>query len=411
MDKVLQTFNELLGPVIRDVWLPSLIPIGFAIKDPREGVMLRALMPGDGVPSSKGIDGTRVKLPFQTAVPYSWRGMNARSGYLPTGYKFAFAQQYADLSCHAASAIASYQEIKDCQGNQNALGDILENSMKSLAQTLPYYIRSIFWSSKDALKAIGKVSAVAGTTITLDNAGLWLTDSGQITSLIEPDMWLQAYRGTVKLGAPFQVVSVNAAANQITIDVDPGLADNDVFVISDVAGLDVPYSNCCGILDVIDDDNTFQGLDRSLAANAKYRPLIVSNSGNDPDYAHLSAFFEMAKSPAKAYAHPALVRWYYEHEIAAKVNYTPGGTYKDGVQTVQVDNTTLIADTQIPKTRIMIPDPANVYPVGKPMENLFNAGWVPVPNRPIVEYNVAMWLQLLGEDCRPMATLHTIDLT
>jgi hypothetical protein len=268
LNQVINTFNELSQHILPKTYLPAMYDVAFT----RRRAGLSTKIPR----SNEGVNGLKVFLTFITKWPWAWRAMS-EFGFTPTGNKFASNEQYAQLSCHAAAAIVSLTEIEATE--QGRWTDIIGRQMTALSKTFPYYMRALLWSSQNAQKALGKVASVNGLEITLDNAGLWNTSTTDICKLFEPGMIVQAYRSTAKVGAPVEISAVDKKLGKITLDSDPGLADNDIFVLADIGGMDVPYTTLFpGILDVIDDDNTFQGMNRSTATNAGFRAVVKSAS-------------------------------------------------------------------------------------------------------------------------------------
>lgn len=403
---VINSVNELSTDLMKDAYLPMVREVAFK----RKRSWLADRIPRNG----EGVDGLSVKISFVTRLPWSWRGMT-EFGYTPTGSKFATEGMTASLGCHAAAAILSLHALQAVKGPMvdAAWKDLIEQQMKALTKTFPYYTRALLWTSQNAKKALGKAVSVAGTTITLDNVGLWNTATTDRAKLFEAGMFVQTYRGTAKVGSPVMITAVDKELGKITLESDPGVADNDVFVCSDIAGLDTPYTDLFpGILDVIDDDNTFQGVDRSQAANAMFRAVVESASGVTFGYDLLSDFFHKCYNPAQAFANYKLVREYWKDNVQENVRYAPGGNVPDGYKglSIQVDQTTLLEDDDVDMDKVIVPDFENMRIAEAGVRNLFDMGWQQVPGRPFLEYVVAYWGLLLAEDTRYMGLLHTITL-
>lgn len=400
---VINSFSELSAELIPKAYLPTIYDLAFKRK--------RSWLANRIPRSSQGIEGLKVYLTFITQLPWSWRAMS-EFGYTPTGSKLDAAEQSAQLSCNAAAAIVSLTSLVAME--QSRWPGMIEKQMMALNRTFPFYVRGLLWSSQGAKKALGKVASVAGLEVTLDNAGLWNTATANRCKLIESGMYLQAYRGTAKVGSPVRVTSVDKDAGTFTVDVDPGLADNDVFTFSDAIGLDVPYSDLMpGILDVIDNDNTFQGVDRSAAANADFRSVVTSATGKELNHETLTDFFHKVYDPEVAYTNWKVVRKYWLDNIAEQRRYTDGGVFKDGMDGVVVGQTRLVADDDVDEDKILVPDFSadgmRLADKGA-LENLFGKGWQQVPGRPFLTYEVVWWSLLLAGDTRYMGVMTDISL-
>jgi hypothetical protein len=398
---VINSFNELTQHLIPKAYLPTIYELAFKRK--------RSWL-ADRVPrSSENVEGLKVYLTFLTRLPWAWRSMS-EFGYTPTGAKFDSNEQYAQLSCSAASAIVSLTELEATA--QGRWKDIVAKQMSALSRTFPYYVRALLWTSQNSTKALGKAASIDGTLVTLDNEGLWHTATEDRAKLFEKDMYVQVYRSGVKVGAPVRITGVDRKLGKIQISSDPGVADDDVFVCSDVAGLDQPYSTLMpGILDVIDDDNTFQGINRDTTGNEDFRAVLKDATGLALDHELLTNFFHDVYDPETAFTNWKIVRKYWQDNLASNVRYTPGGKFVDGVDGVRVGRTNLMMDDDVDEDKIIVPDFANMRIADRGgVENLFNKGWQQIPGRPFIEYVVVWWALLLAEDCRYMGLMHDISL-
>lgn len=405
--KTLNTFNDFSGPIIRDVYLNPIYNAAFLPE--------RSLMASKIPRSSEGVgNNLRVRIPFITRYPWSWRHLNAQDGYTPVGGKFAAAEQYAQLSSHAACATASLEEIVMMQSSANAWTDIITAQMEALGKTFPMYMLALLWTSQGGMKALGKAASISGTTVTLNNTGLWNTTAGDRAKLFEIGMVVQVYHGTAKLGAPVTITGVDRFADKIILDADPGtgITANDIFVCSDLGGMETPYNtDFPGLLDVIDDDNTFQGIDRSAEAGRPFRALVESASGKTLGYELLSEFFAKLRNPKYAFTGPALLRNYWKHTFATNVRFTQGGTFEEGFQYIDIDGTRLVGEDDCDRDQIIVPDFANmqIAELGA-FKNLFGDGWTQIPGRTIIEYPVVWWGLLLAKEVHKMGRMHTISL-
>lgn len=401
ISQIINTFNELSAYILPKSYLPAMYDIAFSRR--RAGLSTK-------IPRSiDGVEGLKVYLTFITKYPWAWRAMS-EMGFTPTGNKFDSNEQYAQLSCHAASAIVSLTEIEATQ--QGRWTGIIGRQMDALSKTFPYYMRALLWTSQNAQKALGKAASVNGLVITLDNVGLWNTETTDRCKLFEPGMIVQVYRSTAKVGAPVEITAVDKKLGTITLASDPGIADNDIFVLADVGGLDVPYTTLFpGILDVIDDDNTFQGMDRSTATNAGFRAVVKSASGLTLDRDLLTDFFFDLYDPDFAYTHRKVFDA-YAAQFADQRQFLPGTGFVDDTPFIQVGKTKLLVDDEVDIDKLIVPDNANWRIADRgAVENLFGKGWQQIAKRPFLEYECVWWGLLLAEDCRYMGQMHSISLT
>lgn len=399
---VINSFSDLTNHLIPKSYLPAIYNVAFKRK--------RSWFCNRVPRSSEDVDGLKVHLTFLKKLPWSWRSMS-EFGYTPTGSKFDSAEGSAQLGCHAASAIVSLTELEATE--QGRWTNILDKQMMALSETFPYYLRSLLWTSQNSQKALGKVASIDSTTVTLDNAGLWNTETIDRAKLFETGMFVQAYRSTAKVGSPVEVTAVDKTLGTVTLASDPGLADNDVLVCSDIAGLDTPYSSLCpGILDVIDNDNTFQGINRSTSGNEAFQAYVKDASAETFGYELISDFLHECYNPDEAFTHWKVIRKYFTDNFQANVRYNDARTFEDGYEYLLIDKTKLYEDEDCDSDKMIVPDFANMQLADRgAVEPLFGDGWQRVAGRPFLQYDVVYWALLLARDCRYMGVMDNISLT
>ncbi|MBO4511624.1 MAG: hypothetical protein J5746_02550, partial [Victivallales bacterium] len=286
--------------------------------------------------------------------------------------------------------------------------------------TFPYFLRAVLWSPQGAGKAVGVVASVGGTgncTITLDNDGLWNTATADRCKLIERGMVLQGYDGTSgeKKGEPVRVMDVDKDLGKFIIYGDATgtakttFADGDYFVPSDTGGLDIPGMNDVpGMLDVLDDDNTFQGVNRASAGNRWARAYVKDGSASVYDYDLLSKFFRKCYNPKEAVAHIESVASYANHHFHDRIRYTPMETFEEDYTRCRVEGTWLYADEDMDRDKIAVIDFDNVTirtsgEIGPLSPEA--AGWHWVQGRTYLEYIIGCWFTLAAEDVRKCGLL------
>lgn len=407
LNQIIGEFNRLSTAAIREAWLPRIYDVAYGL-----GPRMRSWFWKRIPKSSEGIEGLTMNIAFLTQKPWSWRGMTEH-GYTPTGGKFNMQGQSVSLNCCAAAATISHTELTGTEMKNSRMRNLLNTHMQWILDSLPLFQRALVWSPQSAGKAMGVAASASGATVTLDNDGLWHTSTKDRTVLFERNMVVQTYTSAgVKRGAPTRVASVNAAEGKVIFDDDRGFQDGDYFVPSDLGGLDIPgVTGFAGLPDILDDSNSFQGIDRSDAANAWARAYIEDADAVAPSYGLLSKFFEQVYNPAEAFTAPAVVRCYFEDEIRSQVRFSPSKTYEDGFQYVEVDGTKLYADYDCPRDRVIVPDFDNLQlaTLGEATP-LFDMGWQQIQGRPLIEQVIALWQLMYAKDCQEMGVLEGIDV-
>ena len=410
-DKIYRYYAEIGDEIMRKAWLPTILNVAW---EPRGRWLTNRLQR-----TSRGVKGMKVYIPFRKEDPVVWRGLTEH-GYTPSGADSKYAQQYFELGCAAAACNATFAEVKACGMDNSQIKDLVNDKARNLVRTFPYFLRAVLHSPQGAGKAVGVVGSVGGSgncTVTLSNSGLWNTSTADKCKLIERGMVLQGYDGTtlVKKGLPVQVEDVDKDAGTFIIYGDASgnapttFSSGDYFVPSDTGGLDIPaMTNVPGLLDVLDDDNTFQGVNRAAAGNRWARAYVKDGSGSAFDYDLLSKFFRKCYNPKEAVAHIETVAAYASHFFADKVRYTPAETFEQDYTRVRIENTWLYADEDCDRDKIMVVDMENVNireAGGIQPLHPAAAGWHWVQGRTYLEYLLGYWFTLAAEDVRKCGLL------
>jgi len=370
----------------------------------------------DRIPfSSEGVKGLQVYIPFRTKLNSSIRP-TTRTGFRPTGSPEAVDSQNFTLKAIAGAAQVTDTDIEGCQGNLPEMIDLVGRAVKDIYTILPRYYRHMLWTPASGICAVSS-GVPAGTTVGIDNAGLWNTVSGDRCKNLWRHMWLAVLDSTFVYKGVVQVVEIDAANDQFIIDADlpapNAIANDDVFVISDIGAKEHGYNlSSPGILDMIDDNNTWQGVNRATAGNRWARALMDATGGL-PTYEKQSDFYHNLGQPAHAITDWRNIRWYWEENFRENRRYT--GTergFDDKYEYVQVDKTRLMADDDALQDYVLVPDLKNtaVYTKGE-LKNFNGEGWKSVPERWYMEYCVKQFLLLGAKDCREMGAMTGIDRT
>lgn len=359
------------------------------------------------------VEGITAKIRFKTVRGGGWRPV-ARLGYTPTGAPPQTDEQEFTLKGHMATAQVTLEDIKKASGS-NSFTRLMADSVEDLYETFPkYYQNAIF---TPATGILGTVASVSTTTVTLDNAGLWNTHANDLNKRFEADMWIQFLTSAfAKRGDPVYVTDAPYQGATVVISsAVPGLADNDVVVPSDIAGLEVAYNQFGpGILDMIENDNTYQGVDRSAAGKAQFQAVVSGNSGTDRavSYAVLSAFFKRMRDPMEAWTSWELIDAYFQNSFQPNIRFEDRGDFQDGFRRIKVANTWLTEDWDMFNDRVIVADFDNMFVADKgSVENLEGEGWKRIEGRPFWEYVVSYYMLLAATDCRNMGVLEDLDFS
>lgn len=407
INDITQDFNDFMNEVIREAWFGPLQNVAFQIE--------RSYFANKVRRTSEGVKGLVVKLPFKTGQGIGWRGMNAHGGVTPTGSIATVNSMEFELGCHAAAAEITLEEItafKTAEEKAEGWPDLINQKMRELYDAMPYYMRAMLWTGQAANKALGvQDGSASGSVVTLDNDGLAHSENAaDRVKLFEFGMWVQPYSSSdAKLGDPVQITDIDKSNGTITLSDASACEDNAYFVCSDIAGQDVPHTDKFpGILDVIDDDNTFQGVDRSASGNKWAQAIVTDGSALTLNYENLSKFFYDCYEPTEAMCHGDLMRAYFSSQLAENTRYQ-SRDYKDGFTSIEIDSTRLVAADDVDRDKIIVPDLKNMWVAELGVSNLFDQGWYPLHKQAMLEYVLTYWGRLVAKDCRRMAQLHSMS--
>lgn len=404
--ELMNSLSELTQVLVEKVYFNALYNLAFRRK--RSWFVNRIPRRSDEV------QGLKANLTFLTSYGWSWRPMT-EFGFTPTGDKITGAEMTFDLGCHVATAQITKTALEATDGDYSRIGHIAERSLRGLGETFPYYIRALLWSPASGILGISAGVAVANV-VTLSNTGLPNSHVRDRSRYFEPGMVVQVFTAAqVPRGNPVHIVSVNKETGTITLESDPGIAAGDLFCLSDLGGQDQVINNSSpGVFDVIDDNNTFQNIDRSLAANEKFRSVVNSNGGVPRTLTRdlLTTFLHDVYDPDYAFAEWRVVRGFWSANIRGDIRYQQATEFKDGYQGVTVGKTFLVEDDDAHFDKVFVPDFSHMFIADKgSIESLFNMGWRQVPGRPFIEYPVVYWCRLAADDTRYMGVLSDLDTT
>jgi len=371
--------------------------------------------------NADAVVGIRAKIPFKTKNNNSLRPIT-RTGYFPDGNPLAVDSMTFTLKGMAGTAMVTHEDVLATNGDHVLLAELMTDALQDIYDNYPRYRRQSIWSPTSGVLCQAASFASGTLTVTCDNAGLYNSHVYDRVKWIWRNMYLAVYSSAGAFKGIVQVVSKDETAGTFVVDADTtptGIADNDVFVVSDIAGAETGYNNSGpSIFDILDDDNTFQGVDRSVAANAWAQAQVYGNSGTGrlPTYSVLSTFFHNLYKPKYGFTDYRVIDYYWSTYLRDNVRFVQGNKsrqYIDGYTAVEVDKTMLVEDADAPNDKILVADFMNTFYYTKgTLENPRGEGWVRVAKRPYYEYNLIQYALLGFEgDARRVGRLDDIDIT
>lgn len=404
---ILTLWNNLTAHVFKDQFLGGLIDVAYPIED----------YPffADRIPhTSKGVKGITADIPFRTRMNSSTRATDGRIGHSPTGNPEAAQHQTFTLASITSAANVSLIDIEATNGDHNLMASLMTQAVEDIYKGLPRYYRKLLWTSTTGI--VGVSSGVpAGVVVDIDNAGLWNATTGDRLKNIWPNQFLQVYSSGFVYKGTVQVLETDPVNDQFTILGDlpapNAIANDDVFTVGDIGGKEQTYNiDSPGILDMIDDNNTFQNINRATAGNHWARAHMDATGGL-PTFVKLKEFFHQLGQPTYAITDYRNVSWYYEQNFREDKRYGPNQTeFLDRYSMVTVDKTKLVEDDDALQDRIIVPDLSNcaLYTKGG-LTNVNGEGWVRIAGRWIQEWVGIQHLLLGAKDCRRMGAYTGVD--
>lgn len=397
-----QRWDTEIEALLRTVWLPMMYEATKLVWG-KSWMMPRIRR------SSEGVKGLKVKIPFLLGGGHGWRPMS-RMGHLSSGSPEYGNEQEFELNAHVGGVQATLDDITAYADDNSMLRPLFQRQITNLMRSLPAYIRNMVWLPESGV--VGVAASISGTTVTLDNDGLQHDGTYDLTRYVTINDWIQWYTSAgVKLGDPVRVINVTQEGATIVISSDPGVTDGAFFTTTDIAGLESSYNQFGpGIWDVVSDDNTFQGMDRSQAANALFRANVYENAaspgtGQAPSYDIFREFFRKMAMPEFALTGDHVIEAYYTNEIRENQRWVDGRQeFTDGFRQIRIDNTLLIADKDMLNDRLLVPDLSSMWLADKgEVTPLPGQGAMEhVPGRPFFEKHFVFYARLVATECQRM---------
>lgn len=367
--------------------------------------------------------GNKAVLTFDTQESFGFTPV-PRFGITPAGgTSGAVASSFA-LTRMMAGVQWEEDDILSARTSTSLVRDLVARKMDSLVRA---------WAAQDKVMVhgpssgyIGRAYSISGTTVTLRHSGntssqLWYDNEKDCNRLFSDNMFVQVYNGTTKVGNPVFVDFIEYLSPTIKLSADPGVADGYYFMPADSLGINDGYNLFGpGLLDAIDDGNTFQGINRSnyprFRAYVKDGSAVASGAIN---FTQLSSFFYALGSrlgkpmPSEAFANYEVLDRYYQVAIRGRQTYmdpAPEKTDFDGWSAIRINKTMLIEDNELPVDRVVCPDfeQLSIQEAGKPQSV---DGVNRIPSKMVMEYLEKYRGLLTGLNMRTSGVLEGLSLT
>ena len=354
------------------------------------------------------VRGTRAYLLFMPQVGWGWRPVHPAHGVFPSGGKATLGEMSFRLSMYGAGIQLDLQEVANLsKDNPEALVPLMDMKVKPVFDGFPSFLQTMVRTPQSGIVLVAD-AAESSLGVSVDNAGLWNTASGDRLKWLEEGMYLQFYRGVrEKVGAPVEVSYVDHDNNKVYLKESRGVANNDFAVLTTIdgdedmyyiAGTDANDQEASpGIYDVLDDDNTFQGVDRSQAANHWARATVVNRAGAVITKATLRKFFRDTKATEAATA-PEVVDYLYDQLFSGNVRHVDEqDRFRFGYDSIKFQNTRILAVPDGLKDSIDVVDFEDVMIATKGrIEDPHGQGWYPLPKSPVRARDFAFWGRLVA---------------
>jgi len=268
----------------KDTWLPVYAhQLGEA-----EGSLLKLL--GLSTDSRVRVEGRTFKMKVKTGDDHGF-GMMTQGGDFPAPGDIASDE--ADLELHRFADTIKFDahEMALLDSLDAAAAPIMQEKMSSSRQRV---LRELERQAiMDGTGALAKVASEVGSVITLDVAGAEYTERNPYTWIDDPlrsvYSCVDPTDGTEQTTAAdsFTITAINEATNAITCSIDTGGAAAGDLIVNYYGG-DAWTSGGAyrslemdGLLAMIDDGNTYMGLNRATGSLAFWRSTVLDNSGTN----------------------------------------------------------------------------------------------------------------------------------
>lgn len=354
------------------------------------------------------VRGTRAHLLFMPQVGWGWRPVHPSRGVFPSGGKPTLGEMSFRLAMYGAGIQLSLEEIANLSpDNPESLIPLMDTKVQPVFQGFPSFLQVMVRTPQSGIVAVASANE-SSLAVAVDNAGLWNTASGDRVKWLEEGMFLQWYRGVrEKVGGPVEIAYVDHDGNKVYLKESRAVLDNDFAVLTTIDGDEDMYyiagedgsdqEMSPGIYDVLDDDNTFQGVDRSQAANHWARATVVNRSGGVITKSTLRKFFRDTRATEAATA-PEVVDYLFDQLFAGNIRYIDDrDRFKFGYDSVKFQNVRILAVPDGLKDSIDVVDFDDVCIATRgSIEDPHQQGWYPLPRSTTRCRDFAFWGRLIA---------------
>lgn len=383
MDKLFYDYLQTADELLVKTYLPGLQAI---INRPSKDSWLMKNLKK----RSDMVRGTRANILFMPRQDWGWRPVHPGTGVFPSGGKVHLAEMGFRLAMHGAGIQVNLEELANLgPDNPEGLINLMATKVDPVIDGFPTYLQLMVRTPQSGIVLVAS-GAESSLSVAVDNAGLANTITGQRLMWLEEGMYLQWYRGVrTKVGEPVAILYLDHDNDTVYLAESRGVADNDFAVVTTIDGDEDMYyigggtgseqEMSPGIYDVLDNDNTFQGIDRSLATNHWARAVVKDMSAAVPTKATLRKFFRDCNATV-AHTSPKVLDYLYEQLFVSKQQFVNTKDFKYGWGSIKFENTDIVGVPDGLDNSIDVIDFDEVFIAQKGgIEDPFGKGWYELP--------------------------------
>lgn len=384
MDKLFYYWTEIAENLLVKTYLPGLQKVIDRAAD--DSYLMKNLKR-----RSDMVRGTQANILFMPRQGWGWRPVHPGTGVFPSGGKVTMGEMGFRLAMHGAGIQLNLEELANLNpDNPESLIPLMETKIQPIYEGFPTYLQLMVRTPQSGIALVAS-AAESSLAVAVDNSGLWNTVTGQRCLWLEAGMFLQFYRGVrTKVGEPVEISYVDHDGDKVYLKESRGVADNDFAVVTTIDGDEDMYyigsetanqqEMSPGIYDVLDDDNTFQGVDRSVATNFWARAVVKDMGGSAvPTKATLRKFFRDTKATVATTA-PEVVDYLYDQLFVGNTRYVDTERYKFGYDSVKFQNVSILGVPDGMRNSIDVINFDEVFIAQKgDIADPFGKGWYELP--------------------------------
>jgi hypothetical protein len=402
-------FLDATSVLIRTKYIPKLVDLTRLIN--KGPVRSRIPISGDNV------QGRSAVFTFFDQAAHAGRPVGYL-GWTPVGGTVAGKEQSYSLGRYMIPVTLELMDELNAKNQIGFLSKYVPDQMRRMAETTDLLFRTSLLTTEQGI--LGEVASVSGNTVTLEYTSgppTWYNTLVDVNRPFHRNIYVQAYTSAgVARGTPRLITNVIYESGTITLDSTTGLADGDYFVMTDAAGQeDTRGSWGPGLLDAIDDDNTFQGMNRASAGNERYKCLVETGSAAITseliaNFAHKVQARYQTSRPAELFCGYFMLEALYNAEFRGSVVLQQNMEYNDNYRSLRVRNVKLTEDHEMFNNRLLAIDFSNLqFACVNTMP--VDGEWKRLEGRPIKEYLTQCYFRLIMFDPTSFARRDDITLS